>query len=153
MYWKLCNLVRDNKSRMNMNAIYESNSSIQYSMTFTWFNNYSLQVFLCDGVCNWAMFSYQLNYYIYLLFSSSSLVKSTAQEDRQQQNFEPEVKTVKVKTTAAPKAAAQKRFGGHKSSTNVKTPVQDDNHAQTIEEQPASKTFKRSNRFSAARQN
>lgn len=74
-----------------------------------------------------------------------------AQEEKQQQHYESEVKTIKVKTTAAPKVvASHKRFGGHKT-TNVKAAVQDDNHAQTIEE-PSSKTFKRSNRFSS-RQN
>lgn len=77
--------------------------------------------------------------------------KPATQEEKQPQHYESEVKTVKVKTTSAPKAAsAHKRFGGHKS-TNVKAPVQDDNHAQTIEE-PSQKTFKRSNRFSS-RQN
>lgn len=89
-------------------------------------------------------FSYQLK-----LFFIGVSVKST-QEEKQPQHYESDVKTIKVKTTAAPKVASHKRFGGHKS-TNVKAPVQDDNHAQTIEE-PSQKTFKRSNRFSS-RQN
>jgi hypothetical protein len=90
------------------------------------------------------------NVFISIKFFGLFSAKPATQEEKQPQTYESEVKTVKVKTTAAPKAAAHKRFGGHKA-TNVKAPVQDDNHAQTIEE-PSQKTFKRSNRFSS-RQN
>lgn len=60
---------------------------------------------------------------------------------------EPEVKTTKAKPTVASSFAVggHRRFGAHKP-TNIKAPVQD-NHAQTIED-PTSKPFKRSNRFS-----
>lgn len=68
---------------------------------------------------------------------------------QEEKNYEPEVKTTKAKPTAAA-SAGNRRFGGHKS-TNVKAPVQD-NHAQDIEE-PASKPFKRSNRFSQRQAN
>jgi hypothetical protein len=88
-----------------------------------------------------------------LLFSFSvsfrridgAVTQKPVQEEKQYE--QPEVKTTKAKPTAASSFAAggNRRFGGHKS-TNVKAPVQD-NHAQTIEE-PTSKPFKRSNRFS-----
>lgn len=92
------------------------------------------------------MFSYQLKINFFLI----QLVKSVVQEERQSIEQQ-EAKTVKVKTTAVPKPNSfNKRFSALKT-TNVKTPVQDD-HAQTIEE-PTSKTFKRSNRFSARQQN
>lgn len=57
------------------------------------------------------------------------------------------MKTTKSKPTAASSFASggKRRFGGHKS-TNAKAPVQD-NFAQAIEEQPTSKPFKRSNKF------
>ena len=94
------------------------------------------------------MFSYQLKLFIF----SVKPAAATQEEKQQQQQFDNEAKAIKVKTTGAPKATLNhKRFGALKS-TNVKTPVQDDNHAQTIEEPASSKTFKRSNRFSS-RQN
>lgn len=87
------------------------------------------------------------------IFNFSVKTAATQEEKQQQQQFDNEAKALKVKTTGAPKATLNhKRFGALKS-TNVKTPVQDDNHAQTIEEPASSKTFKRSNRFSSSRQN
>ncbi|KAG5684876.1 hypothetical protein PVAND_014086 [Polypedilum vanderplanki] len=76
----------------------------------------------------------------------AAVTQKPVQEEKQQ--FEPvEVKTPKPKPSIASNSnAGNRRFGGHKSA-NVKAPVQD-NHAQNIEE-PSSKTFKRSNRFSA----
>jgi len=75
--------------------------------------------------------------------NKSSATQKPVQEEKQ---AEPEVKTTKAKPTVASSFAVggHRRFGAHKP-TNIKAPVQD-NHAQTIED-PTSKPFKRSNRF------
>jgi len=78
----------------------------------------------------------------------SSVVPKPVQEEKPQ--YEPEEKPTKPAKPAAPSLpSGNRRFGGHKS-TNVKAPVQD-NQAQTIDE-PTSKPFKRSNRFTLNRQ-
>lgn len=69
---------------------------------------------------------------------------------QEEKEYEPEVKTTKAKPTIALASGGNRRFGGHKS-TNAKAPVQD-NHAQTIED-PTSKPFKRSNRFTLRQNN
>lgn len=91
---------------------------------------------------------------IWLFISPKNNWTVTPKPVQEEKHYEPEVKTTKAAkakpTASSAFSGGNRRFGGHKS-TNAKAPVQD-NHAQTIED-PTSKPFKRSNRFSPRQNN